>query len=769
MRLYVDGKVVGSRTDVTTGQAYSGYWRIGGDNLGGWPSRPSSDYLNGSIGQVAIYPSVLTRQDVVSHYVASGRTSPIAAAPSDAYGAAVYNDDPTLYWRLGESTGSAAADSGQQENPGTYAGGVTQGLTGALSGVNNSAASFGAGSGVSSNAQFNNPATYSLETWFNTTTTVGGKLIGFGNAQTGQSSSYDRHVYMQDDGTLVFGTYTGQLNTVTSGSPYNDGNWHHAVAIQSSGGMKLYVDGVLVGTNPQTGAQDYSGYWRIGGDTTWSSSSPWFNGKLDEVAVYSSALSAQDIANHYSLGSSAAPANVAPTAAFTSTVDHLSASFDGSTSADSDGTVATYAWNFGDGQTGTGATPTHVYAAAGTFTATLTVTDNKGATDTISHPITVSAANVAPTAAFTSGVSNLTASLDASASADSDGTIASYAWDFGDTQTGSGVTTSHLYAAAGTYTVSLTVTDDKGATRTITHPVTVAAANVSPTAAFTSTVSNLAASFDGSTSTDSDGTIASYAWNFGDGQTGSGATVAHSYAAAGTYTVSLTVTDNKGATDTVTHPATAVAPPANVIAQANFDTAILNSWGTADVGGAWTHAGAAAAYRVADGVGQQIVPAGSTKTSSLSGVSATSTDLRASFTTDKAPTGGGIYVSAIGRDVVSTNYQARLWLQASGAVKLQLLQGGTSLRLVSLPGITYTAGTVIQVRLQVFGTSPTTVRAKAWAGVQTEPAAWQASVSDATAALQTAGRIGLRSYLSSTATTIPVTTRFDNLSVTPQQ
>ena len=60
---------------------------------------------------------------------------------------------------------------------------------------------------------------------------------------TGSSNSYDRHVYMQDDGQLVFGTYTGQLNTITSPASYNDGQWHHVVATQSGNGMKLYVDG----------------------------------------------------------------------------------------------------------------------------------------------------------------------------------------------------------------------------------------------------------------------------------------------------------------------------------------------------------------------------------------------------------------------------------------------------------------------------------------------------------------------------------------------
>ncbi len=102
---------------------------------------------------------------------------------------------------------------------------------------------------VSSNAQFANPTVYSLEAWFKTTTTSGGKIIGFGDVQTGISTNYDRHVYMQNDGRLVFGAWTGVANTITSASAYNDNAWHHVVATQSGNGMKLYVDGELVGTN----------------------------------------------------------------------------------------------------------------------------------------------------------------------------------------------------------------------------------------------------------------------------------------------------------------------------------------------------------------------------------------------------------------------------------------------------------------------------------------------------------------------------------------
>ncbi|MFT2689826.1 LamG-like jellyroll fold domain-containing protein [Clavibacter zhangzhiyongii] len=83
MKLFVDGKVVGQRADVTAGQDFTGFWRIGGDNLGGWPNQPASYYLAGDIAQVSIYPTALTRADVVDHLVASG---PHLAHPAGALG-----------------------------------------------------------------------------------------------------------------------------------------------------------------------------------------------------------------------------------------------------------------------------------------------------------------------------------------------------------------------------------------------------------------------------------------------------------------------------------------------------------------------------------------------------------------------------------------------------------------------------------------------------------------------------------------------------------
>ena len=298
--LYIDGIRVARDPSTTWGQNYWGYWRIGGDNT--WEG---ARYLNGFIDEVAIYPTALTPSQVANHFTLSGRTIAAPTPPTDVYGAAVHADEPLLYWRLNEQSGNSAADSGQLGINGTFTGSYTRGVAGVLDGVDNDSSQFTSGWARSA-ISFANPTTYTEEAWFNTTTTQGGKIMGFGTGTTALSSSYDRHVYMQDDGSLVFGTWTGATNTITSIPGYNDGLWHHVVAAQGSGGMVLYVDGELVGTNPQTGAESYTGYWRIGGDNTWSSSSPYFNGRIDEFAVYPVVLSPETVAEHYELGAPAA-------------------------------------------------------------------------------------------------------------------------------------------------------------------------------------------------------------------------------------------------------------------------------------------------------------------------------------------------------------------------------------------------------------------------------------------------------------------------------
>ena len=236
----------------------------------------------------------------------------------------------------------------------------------------------------------------------------------------------------------------------------------------------------------------------------------------------------------------------------------LTASLNGSASSDPDGTIVSYDWDFGDGSPhGSTASLTHVYGV-GTFTATLTVTDDVGATDSKSASVTA-VANVAPVAILnsgsTSGKTPVTVSFDSSSSIDTDGTIASRSLDFGDgSPTSSATTVGHTYTSAGTYTATLTVTDDNGATDSATKTITVVD-NAAPTASAHATPSSgtgptLAVSFTSTGSTDSDGTIASYAWDFGDTGSASTASASHTYTAFGDYTAVLTVTDDNGATGT---------------------------------------------------------------------------------------------------------------------------------------------------------------------------------------------------------------------------
>ncbi|GAA2058066.1 PKD domain-containing protein [Leifsonia soli] len=321
--------------------------------------------------------------------------------------------------------------------------------------------------------------------------------------------------------------------------------------------------------------------------------------------------------------------------------------------------------------------------------------------------------------------------------------------------------------SAHTYTLTVTDPDGNRIARTGNRVVIAGGgANQPPTASFTAGANGLAVAVDGSASSDPDGAIASWSWNFGDGGTAGGSTAGHTYANAGTYTITLTVTDNVGATASTTRQVTVAATSGSSIAKDGFERTVASGWGSAETGGAWTAAGTASFYTVASGTGRMNVPAGSTRTETLGSVSSSRTDTTVTVTTDLGPSGGGIFISAIGRQVGSAAYEGRAWLSASGSVQVQLLANGTTLQAVPVSGLTYSAGQQLSLRVQVVGSSPTTLRAKLWSSTQAEPAAWQVTATDSTAGLQSAGGVGLRAYLSASATATPVSARFDNYLVT---
>ena len=420
--------------------------------------------------------------------VATSPTQSITAdgtGPLSSYAQTVMADGASHYWRLGDGAGTTARDAASINDAATGTA-MTRGVAGAIAGDSDTAFRLtnSSNSRVVASQRVQATNTVTVETWINTTSNQGGRIVGFGNQNglTGTSTNRDRHLYMDNQGRLMFGVSPGQNRAIASGTGYHDGQWHHVVGTLGPDGVALYVDGARVASNTtwRTGRND-TGFWRIGGDnlTGWLNqpSSIDFTGSVDEVAVYPVVLTPAQIAAHHTLGVSGVAPNQSPAASFTSTVSYLTAALDGSRSSDPDGTIASYAWDFGDGSTGTGVTASHTYTDAGSYTVILTVTDDDAGTASITQVVTATAppANQVPVAAFTSAASALALSVNGSGSSDPDGTIASYAWDFGDGSTGTGVTASHTYAVGGTYTVALTVTDDDAATGSISAPVTVVA------------------------------------------------------------------------------------------------------------------------------------------------------------------------------------------------------------------------------------------------------------------------------------------------------
>jgi signal peptidase I len=227
------------------------------------------------------------------------------------YNTQVLADAPYLYYLLDEPSGATASDYSGNNRAGTYASVGAYGQTGALPGNFGYAVALNGGQGqvIGGGTAGSNPTTFTLELWFKTTTTTGGKLIGFESTRNATSATADRHVFMRPDGRIVYGGWVNSgTSTITSTNAYNNGVWHHlALTAKASPGNQqtsiLYVDGVSVASGTTTRTSSYTGWWRLGyGSLPTGATYPTtagFAGQIDNAAVYLSQLTASRIAAHY--------------------------------------------------------------------------------------------------------------------------------------------------------------------------------------------------------------------------------------------------------------------------------------------------------------------------------------------------------------------------------------------------------------------------------------------------------------------------------------
>ncbi|HEX6042142.1 PKD domain-containing protein [Longimicrobium sp.] len=283
----------------------------------------------------------------------------------------------------------------------------------------------------------------------------------------------------------------------------------------------------------------------------------------------------------------AGAADERPDAAFTQTCSVLTCVFDASTSTD-DHSIASYAWAWGDGLTGTGVRATKTFARSGTYRVRLTVRDGAAQTDTASAAVVLT--NAAPVARFTSTCVKTTCTLNATSSTD-DVKVLAWTWAFGDRTVGTGGTVTHAYPAPGTYPVSLVVRDGEGAVDTAQSNLVIP--DAPPVARVAATCVRRECRFTATTSTDDYG-VKAWRWDFGDETMGAGSAVSHTYPRDTTYTALLTVADGPGQTDTAAVRVTVrdLVPTPVITASCVRRTCSFSSGSSRDDGGiasyAWT-------------------------------------------------------------------------------------------------------------------------------------------------------------------------------------
>ena len=630
-----------------------------------------------------------------------------ATIGSSTYSRQVLADGASNYWRLDDPASTVTDWAGSTDL--TKASGMTLGAAGAISG--DTAASLNAtvnASAASSTGFVRAPQTFSVEAWFQTKSTAGGQVVGFGDVPTGTSYRHDRQVYLNAAGKIVY--YLDQQGTsrsITSANSYNDGAWHQVVASLSSAGMALYVDGARVASwSAITSGRDYGGFWRIGSDTLPAGTTGYLSGTVDEVAVYPTALSGTQVKDHFV--DSGRNAVAAPTAAFTTACAALVCTYDASPST-----------------------------------------------------ADVSAARTAAVAGDTTAAAVTTEPGDVPAGEPS---IADYSWSFGDGATAKAAKVKHSYKAAGSFDVALTVTNSEGRVSSAIQTVD-AVGNSIPVPAFTSKAKGKKLSFDGRKSVDYDGKIKKYRWYFGDGSGSTKSSVSHTYKGTGSYYVKLAVTDDDGETSWI---AKDVLTGGTTLASDAFQRS-GTGWGTADKGGSWS-TDPDAGFSLDGEQGElSISGAGEGWVASLADLSTNKANVVGDVTIDKTGVAAGTTAAYVLRQRADGDYRVKLVFVEDGKLFLvasRVVAGQEKVIKTVKVKTTYAPGDILRLRATISSAKSAAIKATVWHAGSQEPKA-QLSTKDSTKSLRRAGSFGIWGYQSQTATNSPVRLSIDNLLVTP--
>lgn len=530
--------------------------------------------ITNSAGATSTDTATVTVSNVAPAITSVYATSPVDEGTAGSFLASatdVAADTVSYGWNFGDgTTGSGASTTHAYANNGTYTvtmtasdedGGSTSTTTTVT--VNNvaptitSASATGGSESVASTftATATDPGTADTLTYTWT--------FGDGTSTTGSSVS---HSYADD------GTYTWTL-TVTDG---NGGSTSTSGTVTVTNVLPT-VSSSSFGTGPEgsailftlsasdAGTADVLTYsWDFGDGSSSTTSTGSTSHTYADNGSYPVTITVSDDHGSVSTTGTAVVTNANPVIGAgtwpTTSTEGVSSSFVGSASDPGTADTLSYSWNWGDGTATTGQSASHTYADDGTYTITLTVTDDDGGASTASKTMTV--ANAAPTITSLSGPSSAAEGDSAAftgAATDVAADTITYTWDYGDGSTGSGASASHAYADNGTYTVTLTATDDGGASSSSTTTITIT--NVNPA------IDSLTLS-DGDEGTEllvsaiaaDAGTadVLTYTWDYGDGTTGTGNPASHAWPDEGDYTVTLTVTDDDGGSDSLSDTVTIV-------------------------------------------------------------------------------------------------------------------------------------------------------------------------------------------------------------------